>query len=226
MPTPTEPPDSAETPRWQRRPTERRREILDAAMAVFGDEGFDCATVAGVAERAGVSAGTVAHYFGSKAELFVEVIRDHFLEPMAESERLVAEHRESYRSLLQTLLRLQWSRLTAPGTPDLLLVGLAKAQTFPDAGRTVCRAIGERFRQLIRGVLDAGIESGEFRPVNAELVARVLSSGLAGLMMAYHRSAAFDPGAPSAASVLEQHLELIDHALAADPTHPAPRSKP
>ncbi|HTO72684.1 MAG TPA: TetR/AcrR family transcriptional regulator [Gemmatimonadales bacterium] len=226
MPAPTQPPDPAEAPRWQRRPTERRREILDAAMAVFGEEGFDCATVAGVAERAGVSAGTVAHYFGSKADLFVEVIRDQFLEPMAESERLVAEHKASYRSLLQTLLRLQWARLTAPGTPDLLLVGLAKAQTFPDAGRTVCRAIGERFRQLIRGVLEAGIEGGEFRPVNAELVARVLSSGLAGLMMAHHQSAAFDPGAPSAASVLEQHLELIDRALAVDESRSDSRFKP
>lgn len=218
-------PDSTDAPRWQRRPTERRREILDAAVAVFGEEGFDCATLAEVAERAGVSAGTVAHYFGSKADLFVEVITDHFLEPIAEAERALTENRGSHRVLLLTLLRLQWARLTAPGTPDLVLVGLAKAQTYPDAGRLVCRAIGERSRQLIREVLEAGMRSGEFRPLDAELVARVLSSGLAGLMMAYYRSATFDPAAPSAAAVLEQHLELVDHSLRAEsssrPPHPA-----
>jgi len=214
--TPTD--DFPDPPRWQRRPTERRREILDAAVSVFGEEGFDCATLAEVAERAGVSAGTVAHYFGSKADLFVEVITDHFIEPMAEAERTLAEHRGSNRMLLLTLLRLQWARLTAPGTPDLVLVGLAKAQTYPDAGRLVCRAIGERSRQLIREVLEAGILSGEFRPLDSELVARVLSSGLAGLMMAYYRSAEFDPDAPPAQTVLEQHLEMVDHALAATAT--------
>ena len=210
-------PDSTDAPRWQRRPTERRREILDAAVTVFGEFGFDSATLAEVAQRAGVSAGTVAHYFGSKAELFEEVLADHFLETMAESERLLAEHRGSYRELLQTLLRLKWERLTAPGTPDLLLVGLAKAQTFPDAGRTVCGAIGERSRQLLRGVLEAGVRNGEFRSLDTELVARVLSSGLAGLMMAHHRTSAFDPGAPSTEVLLQQHLELIDRALRAEP---------
>jgi AcrR family transcriptional regulator len=213
--------DFPDCPRWQRRPTERRREILDAAVMVFGELGFHEATLAGVAQRAGVSAGTVAHYFGSKAELFEEVMADHFLEQMAESERLLAEHRGSYRALLQTLLRLQWARLTAPGTPDLLLIGLAKAQSFPDAGRTVCRAIGERSRQLLRGVLEAGIASGEFRNLDAELVARVLSSGLAGLMMAHHRASVFEPSAPSPAVMLEQHLELIDRALMAEHLEPA-----
>lgn len=216
--------DSPDCPRWQRRPTERRREILDAAVTVFGELGFHEATLAEVAQRAGVSAGTVAHYFGSKAELFEEVMADHFLEQMAESERLLAENRGSYRALLQTLLRLQWARLTAPGTPDLLLVGLAKAQSFPDAGRTVCRAIGERSRQLLRGVLEAGVASGEFRPLNTELVARVLSSGLAGLMMAHHRASTFEASAPPPAVILEQHLELIDRALRAE--HPEPALTP
>ncbi|MEO8031469.1 MAG: TetR/AcrR family transcriptional regulator [Gemmatimonadota bacterium] len=210
MPSVTEPSD---LPRWQRRPGERRREILNAAVAVFGEMGFASATLAEVALRSGVSAGTVAHYFGSKAELFEAALSDHFLEPMLESERLLAEHRGSFRELLQTLLRHQWARLTSPGTPDLVMVGLAKTQDVPDAGRTVCRAIGERSRQLLRAVLDGGVKSGEFRPMNTELTARVLSAGLAGLMMACHRNAAFDRAAPTGDAILEQHLELIDHAV-------------
>ncbi|HEV8150863.1 MAG TPA: helix-turn-helix domain-containing protein, partial [Gemmatimonadales bacterium] len=71
---------SAETaePRWQRRPAERPREILDAAALVFGERGFESATLAQVAERAGVSPGTIQHYFGTKSALFHEVIADRF----------------------------------------------------------------------------------------------------------------------------------------------------
>src|SRR5512138_2697454 len=79
---------SGDWPRWQRRPTERRRQILDAAIRVFSRSGFDGATLADVAKQAGVSVGTVAHYFGSKADLFEEALQDHFLEAVTGAEAL------------------------------------------------------------------------------------------------------------------------------------------
>ena len=63
-------------PRWQRRPDDRRAEILDAAVLAFGQSGYKRTTLADVAERAGISPGTVSHYFGSKAALFEEVIAE------------------------------------------------------------------------------------------------------------------------------------------------------
>ena len=60
----------SDRPRWQRRPDTRPAEILDAAVLAFGRKGYRRATLADVAEQAGVSPGTVSHYFGSKANLF------------------------------------------------------------------------------------------------------------------------------------------------------------
>ena len=56
----------------QRRRTETR--ILDAATQVFFSAGYDRATIRAVASAAGVDAGLVMHYFGSKQELFRRVI--------------------------------------------------------------------------------------------------------------------------------------------------------
>ena len=67
------------SPRWQRRPDTRRAEILDGAVLAFGQNGYKRATLADVAEYAGVSAGTVSHYFGSKARLFEEVIAERLM---------------------------------------------------------------------------------------------------------------------------------------------------
>ena len=114
-----------DSPRWQRRPTERRREILDAAALVFGERGFEAATLAHVAERAGVSPGTVQHYFGTKSTLFHEVITDRFFSGAAEDEALLIAHRGSYAELLRELLQRIWTRLSRPGTAELLLVGMA-----------------------------------------------------------------------------------------------------
>src|SRR5260221_1839792 len=56
----------------QRRRTEAR--ILDAATQVFFSAGYDRTTIRAVASAAGVDAGLVMHYFGSKQGLFRRVI--------------------------------------------------------------------------------------------------------------------------------------------------------
>lgn len=56
--------------------TEKRRVILDAAVRVFGRQGFHTCRVSDIADEAGVAYGLVYHYFSSKDaildELFVE----------------------------------------------------------------------------------------------------------------------------------------------------------
>jgi TetR/AcrR family fatty acid metabolism transcriptional regulator len=48
---------------------DRRRQILDAAVRVFGQKGFTQCRVSDIAEEAGVAYGLVYHYFGSKDEV-------------------------------------------------------------------------------------------------------------------------------------------------------------
>ncbi len=66
----TTPPPNSRTE--QRRRTEAR--ILDAAARIFLDLGYERTTIRAVAAAAGVDAGLVMHYFGSKQELFRRVI--------------------------------------------------------------------------------------------------------------------------------------------------------
>ncbi len=56
----------------QRRRTEAR--ILDSATGLFLTAGYERTTIRAVASAAGVDAGLVMHYFGSKQELFRRVI--------------------------------------------------------------------------------------------------------------------------------------------------------
>src|ERR1700735_4911973 len=56
----------------QRRRTQAR--ILDAAAQLFLTAGYERTTIRAVASAAGVDAGLVMHYLGSKQELFRQVI--------------------------------------------------------------------------------------------------------------------------------------------------------
>ena len=208
--------ESPEAPRWQRRPTERRREILDAAALVFGERGFESATLAHVAERAGVSAGTVQHYFGTKSTLFHEVIADRFFSGAAEDEALLIAHRGSYAELLRVLLERIWTRLSRPGTAELLLVGMASTGSCPEAGRVVSGELGGRCPRVLQGVIHAGVQSGEFRTVDAETLARVLGAAIIGLVVGRRRFAPYLQGGPEPGAVLQELLQLVEQGLALD----------
>jgi AcrR family transcriptional regulator len=62
--------------RWTRLgPEARRGQILETARRLFEEEGYDAVTMIDVAGAAGVTRGLVHHYFGSKRELYLEVVR-------------------------------------------------------------------------------------------------------------------------------------------------------
>jgi AcrR family transcriptional regulator len=59
-----------------KRGLDTRRRLLDAAEKVFGAYGYHDASVVGLAQDAGVAAGTFYLYFDSKKSIFDELVRD------------------------------------------------------------------------------------------------------------------------------------------------------
>lgn len=53
----------------------RREEILESALDVIGRRGYQNASLKQIAEVVGVTPAALLHYFGSKEELFTEVLR-------------------------------------------------------------------------------------------------------------------------------------------------------
>ncbi len=64
-------------PRFRRlEPDERRASIIAAATELFADNPYSKVGTASIARRAGVARGLLNHYFGTKRELYLEVIRE------------------------------------------------------------------------------------------------------------------------------------------------------
>ena len=56
--------------------TERKTRIMQAALEVFSEEGFDKASISKIAGRAGVSKGLMYNYFNSKEDLIKTIFID------------------------------------------------------------------------------------------------------------------------------------------------------
>ncbi|MGZ0712741.1 TetR/AcrR family transcriptional regulator (plasmid) [Coraliomargarita sp. W4R53] len=67
---------SATKPRSYAKGVARRQEILDRAIEVFADKGAGGTSLRAIAETIGVSHAALLHYFGSREELLVEVLRE------------------------------------------------------------------------------------------------------------------------------------------------------
>jgi AcrR family transcriptional regulator len=67
---------TAPAPRWQRLDhDERRRQILACARRLFSERSYDSVSTIEIANEAGVARGLLHHYFGTKRELYLEVVR-------------------------------------------------------------------------------------------------------------------------------------------------------
>lgn len=73
------------TARWQRlEPDERRQQILASAVRLFGEQPYSAMSTTEIAREAGVARALVHHYFGTKRELYLEVVRAMVMSPPAD----------------------------------------------------------------------------------------------------------------------------------------------
>jgi AcrR family transcriptional regulator len=163
------------TARRREPPDVRRTQILDGAERVFVAQGID-ASMAEVADVAGVAKGTVYLYFASKADLLAE-LRDRYLE------RFVATVDRALGELVDP------TTPAAVGTFAACLFDWSQEHyalhhvLFHEAGVSEEDAF-ERGRALIAALVGHGVESGELHAVDPDLTAQFLFDGLHGLLVA------------------------------------------
>jgi len=154
---------NAAPPRWQRRPEARPEEILDAAFEVFGEQGFARTRLEEVAQRAGVSKGTLYLYFDSKETLFREMVRARAVTAIREGEAFVQGFQGSHRDLLVAFLQRMYRVLRDQNLSRISRLVQAELVSFPELAQFYTEEVILPARHLVEAILARGIASGEFR---------------------------------------------------------------
>ncbi|GHT56354.1 fatty acid metabolism regulator protein [Spirochaetia bacterium] len=153
----------------------RRREILEKALDVFVDEGFEDATFQKIADRCGITRTTLYIYFKNKKEIFnysikqfLSEVEGGILKIRADTGLNVVER--IIRVLSDIIDRLEKSRRLLSVVLNYLLY-LSKSNTDPDS-RVRRRTI--RLRHFLATMVIEGIRAGEIRPVKVKVVDELL----------------------------------------------------
>jgi AcrR family transcriptional regulator len=159
-------------PKWRRCPEDRPHQIIKAALEVFGECGLANARLQDIAERAGVSKGTIYLYFPNKEELFREMIRQT---AVAAIER--AEHDESPgapTTQLVAFMKGYWAFVRSPVFATIYRLVLGELHQFPDLAKFYADEVVARGLKLLSGIISRGIEAGELREMDPMIAARML----------------------------------------------------
>ena len=210
--TPSPIPDA---PRRTRRKEARPGELLDAALALFVEKGFAATRVEEVAARAGVSKGTLFLYFPSKEELFKAVVHENAGRHVADAFREMAGFTGSSAELLREFVRRWWTQYGGTPAAGLTKLMVSEAANFPELAQYYQDEVVGPSHELLRRVLQRGIDSGEFRPVDVPPLVHLIIAPLV-QMVTWRYSLA--PCCPSAQQIdpvalLELHAEMMVRGL-------------
>ena|ERR1700722_5144917 len=148
----------------RRRKAERPHEILEAAFAEFSRNGYATTTLEQIAERAGVTKGTIYVYFESKEQLFITMVRGL----MKVTLDILQEMLETHQGSTADLLRAQFSFIYQHIVEDrrrreMARLLIAEAPRFPALTDRYQEEVHRPCMEFLEKTIQRGLDRGEFR---------------------------------------------------------------
>jgi len=164
-----------------------RARILDAALHLISERGYNGATTAEIARRAGVAEGTIYRYFKDKKELFVACV-----EPVVQ-EALSRERALPRSGNVRDLVRLRIRELVQVmrENGDVFNVLFTEGRFHPEIGDILLNQVVSAFTADDRAAFAQAVGAGAIRPPHPV----ILTVGLAGAIWAMLQ---VGPGVPPA----------------------------
>ena len=144
---------------------QRERDILRAASDLFASHGFHGTSTRRIAAQAGVSEGTVFHYFSSKNELLLAILDDFYSE-------LTRSAQEVTRDVMETrerLQRLAVNHVSALVDNNALMIRLLQVYLsvdlnyYTDYRKTHIHELNYGYTRIFDGVIKEGVQRGYLR---------------------------------------------------------------
>jgi AcrR family transcriptional regulator len=157
------------------------RAILDAALALFVECGFDNISIDDISERAGVARTTVYRRWSSKAALIAEAIASERGAPELDVPKLDGDARAG--SPEQLFDSLAWA-VTAPGMKKIMVRLIGASVDHPELIATYWRTYMEPRRLAVLSLLESAQARGQLPPgADASIVLDIISGAIAHQML-------------------------------------------
>lgn len=164
-------------------PNEKKQHILDAAIGVFIENGFEETSMRQIASAAGLTTGAIYHHFKNKDELFYHAVKEAMYFAQKLSEKDESSNLKSTENMLNEISNKVRERMSKVNEQRLLvlLIGYVLSK-----GGSLSESLKQDYNEIINKVADMyfyafGIENKNCK----KSLATILIAALDGVAMQY-----------------------------------------
>lgn len=153
----------------------RRHEILGATVHLFIEKGFSETSMREIAETAGMGKSSLYDYFKTKDDILLWAVEDEILDVTAAAQKIVSQPVpaiERLRRVMKTHLEFLVS------SKEFYLKLSFEVQRLAIESQKRIQVRRHAYQDMIRQLIDEGIQEGAFRPVDSLMVTRLLITAL------------------------------------------------
>lgn len=159
---------------------ETRKRILDIARLSFAQRGYDAATNRNLGSEAGLTAGAIYHYFGSKLDLYIAV-HDDVQERVYERFNAAVDSAATFRAQIEAVLDEAHEMNEQDPTLAQFLGALRVDMRRNDELNVALRNARMPRESFLERMIEVGVGTGEIDPADREIVGALLTTILIGL---------------------------------------------
>ncbi len=144
--------------------TERTRSaILNAAHDEFIRHGFSAGKIQHICKKAGVSRGTVYHYFPTKESLFENVLKVFITSARVELQSHQRQEGESIKDLFMRTLLPVMATLETSGRAQIARLVILESAQFPALAEAYVREVHQPLLDDVQKLLQIAVDEGELK---------------------------------------------------------------
>ena len=161
---------------------ERKSQIINAAEDVFTRKGFDEARMDDIAEETGLSKGTLYNYFKSKDDLIIAILDRMFQREFKQLETFNQDGVSATDAIWQITDLLTKDILGMIRLIPIVYQFLALAFRNKYVQKALKKYVN-RYLDILTPIIQRGIDSGEFRKLDASEVAVAMGATIEGTLL-------------------------------------------
>ena len=146
----------------RRRKAERPLEILEAAFLEFSRNGYATTTLDQIAERAGVTKGTIYVYFESKEQLFISMVHELMKATLDTVQDMFERHDGSTADLLRAQFSFIYQHIVEDRRRrEVVRMLISEASRFPELANRYHDEIHRPCLEMLKQAIQRGMDRGE-----------------------------------------------------------------
>lgn len=159
-----------------------RELLLDSAFKAFYKNGYQGANISSILNEVGINKGSMYHYFKSKKELSLAVLKERIQKNLIHKYKEVLTSKNIFNMLFETLIN----------SPQTLIYGcplnkMSQEMIYLDNDfKQTLSLVYNDFENIIENILLKAIDNKEIKNLQAKQNAQLIIATYEGALMIYH----------------------------------------